>query len=272
MEFGERSEKSPVSAPYMSVHTFMDTRKDYVSFCSDWRCIQDAENTYWAIHCWYDDKGHFTNIAHGSGYAGFQNIRGRHAVILSIWDTGCGRPVIEYGENTGNEKFSGEGTGVHVITPYPWKCGTWYSMQISVVSDGTVSRYFLFVREAGKEWKKIAVIRLPRPGLHLLHDVMFQEDFGRNNYARSCMLRNIYARTAGSSQWEACREIYVTNHDLIDKGRQNFRYDCDIRVLDDDREIWLQCGGAGYQENCSVPLPAWFPLFQPPQPNSPAEI
>lgn len=247
----------PPAAPYMMATPFFKKSYGYDIFIADWMCMQDAPDTYWAIHNWYEQQGKFVNISHGSGYAGFQNVSGSHRVILSIWDTGCGQPRIECGWNAGTETFSGEGKGVHVVSPYPWKAGVWYSMKVQVRSDRERSYYELSVREAGKDWQLISAISLPRPGLTFPWDTMFQEDFGRNNRVRSCRVRNFYARRSDTRKWESCSRLWISNHDMCETEKQNVRYDCDVKSLMDGRELWIRTGGGGYEDICGLELPCW---------------
>ena len=251
----------PDMAPYL-IATYANPPEGttYDVLCIDWKCDIDARDTYWCTMNWYNaSSGNFTGIVDGSGYAGFQNVGGTHKVIMSIWDTSRGKPTIEYSK-TGSTagRFGGEGTGVQVLTDYPWKAGVWYTMWIQARTENGKTFYDQFVKPEGGSFECIASISVPIPDLGFTWACAFQEDWLYNNYYRSCYLRN--AKT-GEIQ-EKTGKVSLTDQNTYEvrntagkaEGESNVRYNCDFAAAEGG--LWMQSGGSDYTEKCRVKLPA----------------
>ena len=123
----------PRHAPNMYVEWTENNIYDAISV--DWYCEIDAEGTYWAVHNW------------DTGYAGFQNLDGKHVILLSLWDLPGGiKPTIEYALNGQKGEFGHDGTGKQVFTEYEWECGKWYTMCIKMEIQSNKTRdipYFI---------------------------------------------------------------------------------------------------------------------------------
>ena len=246
----------PDTAPYLTA-TYAFSGAVYDIARIDWKCDVDALDTYWCTMCWYDANeagGRYTGVADGSGYAGFQNVGGKHKVIMSLWATDRGAPTVEYtyaGGYSGN--FSGEGTGAQVLVDYPWKAGVWYTMQIEARQENGKTVYYQFVTPENGKTECTAIISFPRANLGFNWLCAFQEDWKNNNFARSCYLRNAYTRTKGQTNWDMRTEYYVSNTAGKAEGTPNVRYNCDFAAV--NNMLWMQSGGSDFTTKCRVPLP-----------------
>ena len=223
----------------------------------DWKCGYDATDTYWCTMNWYnanEANGRYTGIVDGSGYAGFQNVGGKHKVIMSLWTTSHGKPTVEYIRNGAyNESFSGEGTGAKALVDYPWQVGVWYTMQIEARQESGKTAYYQFITPENGQTELISKISFPRTNLGFTWLCAFQEDFMYNNVYRSCYLRNAMTRTSGKSYWDARNDYYVSNTSGKAEGTSNVRYDCDFAVS--GGALWMRSGGGDFTSSCRVTLP-----------------
>ena len=247
----------PDMAPYLTATYAFSGEGPYDILRIDWKCDIDARDTYWCTMNWYDasgEDGKFSGVVAGSGYAGFQNVGGKHKVIMSIWDADNLKPTIEWSK-TGSTagRFGGEGTGVQVLTDYDWKVGVWYTMQIEARQENGKTVYYQFVTPENGSSELIAMVSFPRPNLGFVWACAFQEDWLYNNNYRSCYLRNAWTRKLGETYWEARKEYYVSNTAGKAEGTNNVRYNCDFAGVND--MLWMQSGGSDFTEKCRVKLP-----------------
>ena len=248
-------------APYMVAQVLAPTGVRYDLVEGQWLCTDAAEATYYCLHSWYTAASGFTGIADGSGYAGFQVLNGKPWAILSLWSTEHGKPTIEYAPaGSVAEPFGGEGAGLHVLTPYPWRTGQWYVMRVQARTVGARTCYELWVHPEGGAWQKLAAISFPRPGLGFLWDCFFLEDWVGNDCLRSCRLRGYYARK-GRWSWHSLDRFVISNH----RGAaRNVLEDCGFGQSGKDA-VWISSGG-GY----SLSLPAMPCEIRIAQPRKPA--
>ena len=193
-------------APYM-VATVLDwTGVPYDIIEGQFKCVDQVPCTYYALHNWYNDN------TDGVGYAGFQYKDGKTWTILSIWDTTTGFAEIEYSpDGAVAEPFGGEGEGMHVLVPYNWEVGVWYTMRIQAITSGNKTYFEQWVAPENGSWTKLAVISYSKPNLGFMWDCFFLEDWAGNGYQRSCQLRGYYARRANDQKWESLTDYYISN-------------------------------------------------------------
>lgn len=199
------------SAPYVMVGEFWKETGPYKEFSADWRCDIDSENTYYNVHCWYDeDKNGATS---GSGYAGFQNVDGEHVIIFSLWGSKEGSPNVEFKKKNARENtFTNEGCGKNVITPYNWKTNTWYSMKVTLGTEGGYTYFDLRVKEQGKDWETITGMHFPKANLSMNGNTSFLEDFACNGKKRAHSLKNIQATTTKGKKL-SINQVYLSHGD-----------------------------------------------------------
>jgi hypothetical protein len=244
-----------IQATNMWLH-WQDYSEDYYvydAFTIDWRCIDSADETYWAVHCW------------DYGYAGFQNdVYGEKVLLMSLWDLEDGtKPEIEYfSSDYDYGRFGHEGSGAYVFTPYEWKVGTWYTMKI-VIAYANKSTYFTqYIREENGPWQRTACIRYPTHYELKLPPSSFQEDFGLNNLKRSCEVKNAGGRIMDSQEWkmwDACELVtnYYPDTTDPDNFMDNVSFNCDYEV--NNFTIKLITGGSGFEPNDKT-YPVTIPL------------
>lgn len=202
------------SAPYVQVIEFQKDGGPYSEFSADWRCDQDALNTYFNVHCWYSaSNNQFENIGMGSGYTGFQNMNGGHMILFSMWET-CGLipEAVFYRNDARCEKFYGEGTGIKICIPYNWKVGTWYTLKIKAETMGAQTYYSLYVSCEGEKEVMLATISFPKPGLGMPSNLSFLEDFTYNGLERAHSLRKMQAVTMKGKK-KTPKMCYLTEYD-----------------------------------------------------------
>lgn len=250
----------PRSAPCLSATLYRPDGALYDAVEGQWRCVQRADNTCYCLHNWYSGADGYAGIVPGSGYAGFQFCRGKGIAILSLWNTDRGRPAVEYAKSGAVvEPFGGEGSGVHVLTDYPWRIGVWYTMRIQARTVGRRTVYEQWVKAADGGWEKLAAIAYPAPKLGFSWDCFFLEDWLGGNAMRGCQLRGYYARRALFGRWRSLDGYEISNH-LPENGAQNVRFDCDFKSLNADA-VYLRSGGDGF--NATAPaLPATLRVKQ----------
>ncbi len=248
----------PETAPYlMAYYALRENNAPYDILRIDWKCDQDALDTYWCTMCWYNESGtdgRYTGVEDGSGYAGFQNVGGIHKVIMSIWDSAGGTPTVEYLKSGYHGNFSGEGTGAQALMDYPWKVGVWYTMQIEARQEKGKTVYYQFVTPENGKTELISIISFPKANLGFRYACAFQEDWKYNNFSRSCYLRNAMTR-AMDGTWTARNDYYVCNTAGKAEGKQNVRFNCDFAAV--NGSLWMQSGGSDYTDKCRVQLPDW---------------
>lgn len=222
-----------------------DPETVYDIYYVEWRCTQDADETYWAVHNWE------------SGYAGFQtNMDGEKKILLSLWNLNDGtedaiEPEIEYySSDDGIGRFDNEGSGAQVFTPYNWKVGVWYSMKIEITYKDNKTYFTQFVREENEEWEKTACISYPvhfepKGATH-----MFQEDYWFNCCERSCELRNARGRIKDTKEWEdwntaTIESTYIPYHDDT-CWIWNINFNCNYEVKGNTIKVFS--GGKMYKK------------------------
>ena len=249
------AEKAARHAPNIYVDWAGSGTYDIISV--DWCCVKEAKNTYWAVHNW------------PGGYAGFQNVDGRHVLLMSVWDgDDGGKPTIEYVLGGKNGDFGGEGTGKQVFTDYAWKAGTWYTMQIRAVVDekSNVTHFEQWIRERGGVWLKTAVISYPAVR-RFNGTSMFMEDFTGNNHERSCKLNNAYGKDATDAKWHPFNDYHIsgtyfaTDETTWDTVQWDMDFDCGWAKGKDG--LFITSGGHDLT-SCGVVLPADVTIEQPP--------
>lgn len=223
-------------APNMYVQWLSDNY-EFEAVTIDWKCTEDAVDTYWAVHNW------------SYGYAGFQNFWGQHVLLFSLWDLPDGtRPTIEFVLNGHSGNFGGEGEGKQVYTTYDWKVDTWYSMKVERLYENGKTYFTQFIREGNGEWLKTASISYPIEADLLIPTYVFQEDFGFNNYRRSCEVKNAGGLVADTNTWEIWTKCDITNSFFPNSEAtwengvmENISFDCDYK--DKGESVWIQSGG-----------------------------
>lgn len=224
------------AAPRVTARMLEPAGAGYDILEGQWLCADAAEATYYCVHNWYDDAGAFRDIADGSGYAGFQWKDGAGWTILSLWDNDRGRAEIEYAPpGSVAEPFGGEGTGMHVLVPCPFRIGQWYTLRVQARTDAGRTRYEQWIRPEGGVWRMLAAISYPRPGLGFSWDCFFLEDWAGNGLLRSCRLRGYYARRRDGA-WQSL-DRYAFSHDRGGSGA-----DCGFGRAGDDA-VWISSGG-----------------------------
>lgn len=214
----------------------------------DFRCVEEAPHTYYAVHCW-------NNVYPGSGYAGFQILDdGTHVLILSLWDVGEQHPAIEYSPfSRKSGDFGGEGTGKQVISLYPWSKGIWYTMQIQAITSGNKTVYEQWIRPENGDWEKIAAISFPEAGLGFSENVAFLEDFFPfSNQRRSMQLRNASGRLASTGEWVQNKTYSISNYENQMLITANVPYDCKAEPAGADA-LYMEIGGSGFETVIRLP-------------------
>ncbi|MBO5332853.1 MAG: DUF3472 domain-containing protein [Clostridia bacterium] len=223
-------------APNMYIQ-WISENSQFDAVTIDWKCTEDAWDTYWAVHNW------------SYGYAGFQNFLGKHVLLLSLWDMEDGtRPTVEYSYDGYHGDFGGEGEGKHVYTNYDWKVNTWYSMKIERTYENDKTYFTQYIREENGEWLKTASISYPIEAHWLEATHVFQEDFTFNNRSRSCEVRNAGGLIANTDIWETWTECEITNSFFPtddatweNGAMENISFDCEYK--NNGESIWIQAGG-----------------------------
>ncbi len=223
-------------APNMYVQ-WLSENTSFDAVTIDWKCTEDAFDTYWAVHNW------------SYGYAGFQNLLGKHLLLFSLWDLPDGtRPTVEYSSGGYHGDFGGEGEGKQVYTNYDWKVDTWYSMKIERVYENDKTYFTQYIREGNGEWLKTASISYPIEAHWIEATYVFQEDFIFNNRRRSCEVRNAGGLIANTDIWETWKDCEITNSFFPtneatweDGAMENISFNCDYKNKGDS--IWIQSGG-----------------------------
>ncbi len=246
------------SAPYM-VATILDwDGQTYDIIEGQFKCVDAVTCTYYAMHNWYNDSGDYSGAIDGAGYAGFQYNEGKTWTIMSIWHGQTGRAKIEYApDNAIAEPFDGEGVGVHVLVPYSWQPGTWYTMRIEAITEGGKTYYVQWVKPENGSWTKTAVISFSKPNLGFTWDCFFLEDWIGNGLQRSCQLRRYYARRAGDSRWVSLRDYRFS---CADPKAIHYSF-CQT----DEGTVYIQSGGEGFPV---TEVPATLTVLQPTDPGS----
>ena len=212
----------------------------YDVYYVEWRCTEDADETYWAVHNWE------------YGYAGFQsNLDGEKKILMSLWDLEDGvKPKVEYyAVDYDYGEFGHEGSGAYVFTPYNWKVGVWYSMKIEITYKFNKTYFTQFVREGNGKWEKTASISYPVHYEPQGATHVFQEDYGFNNERRSCELRNARGRIKETETWEnwttaEIQSSYIPYHDDT-CWLENIDFNCDYEVKGNTLKIFS--GGQMYK-------------------------
>ena len=235
------------SCPYLMAWTCDYPQKtDIIQV--DFRCVQEAPSTYYAVHSWNDDGP-------GSGYAGFQILEdGRHIVIMSIWDNGMMKPTIEYAPKSRiAQAFDGEGTGKQVLSDYDWTRQRWYTMRIQARTLGSRTVYEQWIRPENGFWEKVCAISFPKAGCGFNCDCAFLEDFYPfSNLRRSMQLRNASARFAATGKWQENKRYSVSNYDDQRLINYNVNYNCKAEAAN-DWALYMQIGGGGYEKVIKLP-------------------
>ena len=90
------------------------------------------DGVFWAHQFWIRESG-------VGGYVGLQTVGsgiGGRTAIFSIWDAvDCDRGSDRYGAPIAR-RFSGEGTGMQCLIPYPWKRGSAHALRLSLFDRG----------------------------------------------------------------------------------------------------------------------------------------
>lgn len=238
-------EQLSYQAPNMWVQ-WQDSSEDdpvYDAMTIDWRCIDNADGTYWAVHCW------------DFGYAGFQvDTQGNNVLLMSLWDLDDGtKPEIEYFSSDYNYgDFTHEGCGAYVFTPYVWEVGIWYSMKIEITYENDSTYFTQYIRKESGPWEATATIKYPTYYELNNPPAGFQEDYGINNLKRSCEIKNAGGRVLGTNEWEMWDACEITTSFYPDTTNpescvDNISFNCDYEVY--DSTIKLISGGGGFDTN-----------------------
>ncbi len=186
-------------------------------------------------------RGSFFQVCGFSqGYFGLQELAdGRHVVIFSVWDASRGNNptvvaqdrrvrVLFHADGISVSRFGGEGTGAHMMWPFPWVCGHTYRLAVTATPLGGRIAYaaYLYISRTGR-WKHLVTFStlIGRSGGLLRGYYAFIEDFRRNTQSAQQVRRALYGRgwvqgrtghwyeltkavfTASSSNWEAKQSI-----------------------------------------------------------------
>ncbi len=244
--------KDPRHAPNMYIN--WDGSGSYDTMTVDWYCEIDARGTYWAVLNW------------NGGYAGFQNVDGRHVILMSLWDMDDGtQPMIEYASSGKTGRFGGEGTGAQVFTEYDWQPETWYTMRIQVWNEDGKSCLGQWVRPENGDWELTAIVSYPVEGSAFTGNSFFQEDFAFNNYVRRCRVRNSYARKSNGewdslSSYNLSNTYFPTDPPTWDDVQWDINFDCGWGQAGD--YVWVSSGGGGFDANGKT-MPVKYELSQP---------
>ncbi len=235
------------SCPYLMAFTCdYPEQADIVQV--DFKCIQEAPTTYYAVHNWY-------NGGIAEGYAGFQILEdGRHVVIMSVWDSDAMRPTIEYAPYSRKaQDFGGEGTGKQVISEYDWTKLRWYTMRIQARTFGDKTVFEQWIRPEGGDWEKICAISFPVPGCGFNYNGAFLEDFYPfSNLRRSMQLANASAHLDASGVWQANRRYSISNYEDQRMQQYNVNYNCKAEAAGGNA-LYMQTGGSGYEMAIELP-------------------
>lgn len=235
------------SCPYLMAWAG-DYKKQMDIIQADFKCIEGAPHTYYAVHCWFDE----TPVR---GYAGFQILNdGRHVVIMSMWDSGDLKPSIEYSPLSPTaHAFSGEGTGMQVLSEYYWDIQKWYTMRIQARTSGNKTIYEQWIRPENGSWEKIAAISFPMAGCGFNANCTFLEDFAPfSNQRRSMQLRNMSGRLTAGGKWLQNRRFSISNCEDNRLETDNVPYNCKAETAN-AYSLYMQIGGSGYEKVIRVP-------------------
>lgn len=211
LDIPQREGNREDSAPYVTMTEFFEMDKPYKEFSIDWRCDQDAINTYFNVHSWYAaDDAAFNGIKAGSGYAGFQNVNGGHIIIFSLWEAEGINPTVEFSKKGSRiSNFDGEGSGTNIKIPYDWQTGKWYTLSVRAGSEGQKTYYDLMICPEGGKSEILATMSLPVAGMGFPYDMTFLEDYTFNGLERADSFRNITAVTGDGNTIHAS-QIYFS--------------------------------------------------------------
>ena len=232
------------SCPYlMAWTTELPVKSDIIQV--DFKCIQEARATYYAVLNWYDMNG----------YAGFQILEdGRHVVIMSMWDNGSVKPTIEYAPYAFKaQAFDGEGTGKQVLSTYDWSKLRWYTMRIQARTSGSKTVYEQWIRPEDGSWTKICAISYPQRNCGFKSVCAFLEDFYPfTNLRRSMQLRNMSGRAADTGKWKGNKRYTISNYEDNRLQTYNVNYNCKAEPAN-SAALYMQIGGGGYEKVITVP-------------------
>ncbi len=252
----------PGQAPYMQLFCGWG---EFDCLTVDWMCPgTDTRQTYWAVHDW------------PTGYAGFQNVDGRHVILMSLWDLDDGTEAeIEYVLNGPSAHTSHEGNGIQMFTNYDWKVNTWYSMRIQCWKENGNTYIGQWIREEDGPWLKTTVASYPTTEYHIAYSGNFLEDFEFNSLLRTGCYKNFYARDINTQEWVSLNELELKNNywtaetpaELVWETK-NVTFNCDWGFSEDGSYFWMSAGGGDFTPNGKT-LPVTLTIEQPDLPADP---
>lgn len=252
-------------APYTTLYMNFPHEREYDVFQSDWMCTIDTEDTYWCTHNWYSESDGIADD--GVGYAGFQNVGGKHALILSIWDGHSGNPTIEYRKYPAikEDDFGNEGTGKHVVQEYPWASNKWYSMRVQALPEDGKTVFELWVKPEGEEWDYVAAISYPKEACAMTWNCAFLEDFAPSNLQRAGCWKNFFAHDKSSGEWIPSTACTLDTMDRASDRMMNIAYD--VIASQNDGGVEVQTGGSGYELSLNSTPPIGLSVSQSSEPD-----
>ena len=220
---------SPMVKSIFSYPVLTNTNQQFNTYTIDFRGIDTAPGTYWAL-CNYalditDFKKTHLNVTGGGAYGGLQILsNGERVAIMSFWKIS----YIENGETKelkfnrvypeGKEfYFSGEGEGTNYRAPYNWTTGDWYRFIIHTWEDYNTKEIYIgqWIQDLStKEWTLFAYFNT-----HLKNSFIsnrkrlsfFEEIFNRRyiKEERSFQLKNMYVFDRIFNQWISINTSYL---------------------------------------------------------------
>ena len=263
----------PALAPILSMEVMPDRalRRDISTI--DWLCVQDAPYTQWGVIVW---DSAVSQSSAGDGLSGFISGNGRRCVFMTFIDEDGVGSTVEYvlGGEVGSKLFLNYDTKTFprlVCADYPWEQGQWYTMRVQARTEGDKTVFEQWVRPSGGEWEKTIALSYPLRDLGMDRHILTVIDQAGSNLPRSCLVRNVYGRDQASGNWISETDWYLSallvrgydlsqGYDLVPAN-----CDCDARLVNAGT-LWLQTGGAGYEDKTTLPKVLTGSFIQPRQP------
>lgn len=236
-------------SPYVASWLNIDSGTRYDAYCVDIKSDYLPYGTYCCPANFYLDlssleKRYKTVRQDGiSGYAGLQRLdEGEGYVsILSLWDIFCTdeagtmtaiRAQKTYSaEETSDDVFIHEGSGVHTILPYNWKESQWYRMLLlcgisEETGNTTIEQWIMDLTT--DRWTHVCTYDTGVPDSCFIgSNAFFLENF-LSEYAgevRSMEIANIRIRTISDGEWH---DVTSTNAIVQQEGSGSWCAGADI--------------------------------------------
>lgn len=173
------------------------------AFATEMVVRQSAPGTYFMACGW------------NKGYFGIQEKdKGKKVAIFSVWDSaGDDRnaapaedrvKLVFKDDAVRTGRFGGEGSGGQSFLDLDWKVGETYGFAVTAAPDGRRTEYTGFLREPGRDWRRLVTFSTVTGGQRLKGYYSFVEDFKRDRAsttkARKAEFGNGWVRTA-AGEW-----------------------------------------------------------------------